>query len=48
MEREVGVVTKGSLVEGIEMKLNSDQSVEDVRAGKFVVIEGRRTNSSRW
>ena len=37
---EIGVVTQGSLTEGVEMKLNSDRSVEDVKAGKFVVIEG--------
>lgn len=36
----IGVITKGSLTEGVEMKLNSDRSVEDVKAGKFVVIEG--------
>ena len=38
----IGVLTKGSLVEGVEMKLDSDQSVEDIKAGKFVVIEGRK------
>ncbi len=37
---EIGVVTQGSLTEGVEMKLNPDRSVEDVKAGKFVVIEG--------
>ena len=37
---QIGVVTKGSLTEGVEMKLNPDRSVEDVKAGKFVVIEG--------
>ncbi len=37
---EIGVITKGSLTEGVEMKLNPDRSVEDVKAGKFVVIEG--------
>jgi len=38
----IGVVTKGSLVEGVEMKLAPDHSVEDVKAGKFVVIEGEK------
>ena len=38
--QEIGVITQGSLTEGVEMKLNSDRSVEDVKAGKFVVIEG--------
>ena len=37
---EIGVVTQGSLTEGVEMKLNPDRNVEDVKAGKFVVIEG--------
>ncbi|MCZ6634261.1 MAG: ATP-binding protein [bacterium] len=37
---EIGVITRGSLTEGVEMKLNPDRSVEDVKAGKFVVIEG--------
>ena len=37
---EIGVVTRGSLTEGVEMKLNPNRSVEDVKAGKFVVIEG--------
>lgn len=38
--RGVGVITEGSLTEGVEMKLNPDQSVEDVKAGKFVVVDG--------
>lgn len=38
--RSVGVITEGSLTEGVEMKLNPDQSVEDVKAGKFVVVDG--------
>ena len=38
--QEIGVITQGSLTEGVEMKLNPDRSVEDVKAGKFVVIEG--------
>ena len=36
----IGVITQGSLTEGVEMKLNPDRSVEDVKAGKFVVIDG--------
>ena len=40
--RDVGVITKGSLTEGVEMKLDPVRSVEDVKAGKFVVIEGFR------
>jgi len=36
----VGVITEGSLTDGVEMKLSPERSVEDVKAGKFVVIEG--------
>lgn len=34
----IGVITHGSLKEGIEMKLAPRESVEDVVAGTFVVI----------
>ena len=40
----IGVITKGSLVEGLEMKLDSAQNVEDMKAGKFVVIEGDKND----
>jgi DNA helicase HerA-like ATPase len=33
----------GSLVGGLEMKLDDWYSVEDIRAGKFVVIEGEKS-----
>jgi DNA helicase HerA-like ATPase len=33
----------GSLIGGLEMKLDEWYSVEDVRAGKFVVIEGEKS-----
>lgn len=38
--RQIGLVTKGSLTEGLEMKLNHDVSPEEIKAGKFVVVEG--------
>ncbi|GIX45829.1 MAG: hypothetical protein KatS3mg131_0040 [Candidatus Tectimicrobiota bacterium] len=41
--RRVGVVVNGSLIGGLEMKLDEWYSVEDVRAGKFVVIEGEKS-----
>ncbi|HWP35577.1 MAG TPA: DUF87 domain-containing protein [Thermodesulfobacteriota bacterium] len=41
--RKIGVVIRGSLTEGLEMRLDPDQSIEEVRAGKFVVIEGERS-----
>jgi len=36
----LGVITQGSLVEGVDMKLDSARNVEDIKAGKFVVVEG--------
>ena len=38
----MGTVVKGSLQAGIQMKLVGARSVEDIRAGKFVVVEGER------
>ncbi|MDX1419757.1 MAG: ATP-binding protein [Rubricoccaceae bacterium] len=38
----VGVLTHGSLGQGVEMKLNPERSVETVRSGTFVVVEGAR------
>ena len=43
-DQQIGVITKGSLVEGLEMKLDSEQNVEDMKAGKFVVIEGDKND----
>jgi DNA helicase HerA-like ATPase len=43
LRRRVGVVVNGSLVGGLEMKLDEWYSVEDIRAGKFVVIEGEKS-----
>ena len=42
--QQIGVITRGSLVEGLEMKLDSEQNVEDMKAGKFVVIEGDKND----
>ena len=39
---EIGQIISGSLVEGMCMKLHPEESVEDVRAGKFVVVEGEK------
>lgn len=36
----MGTVVRGSLQTGIQMKLTAERSVEDIRAGKFVVVEG--------
>ncbi|NKB71556.1 MAG: DUF87 domain-containing protein [Candidatus Latescibacteria bacterium] len=40
----LGVITQGSLVEGLEMKLDAAQNIEDMKAGKFVVIEGDKND----
>lgn len=42
--RDIGTVTRGSLIEGVEMRLSPYQSVEDIKAGKFVVIEGEKND----
>ncbi|MGQ4809168.1 hypothetical protein NKDENANG_02579 [Candidatus Entotheonellaceae bacterium PAL068K] len=43
VRRRVGVVVNGSLVTGLEMKLDEWYSVEDIRTGKFVIIEGEKS-----
>lgn len=40
--KRLGVVTDGSLVEGLNVRLDSRLSVEDVRVGQFVVIQGEK------
>ncbi|HLK56319.1 MAG TPA: ATP-binding protein [Chthonomonadaceae bacterium] len=39
---EIGVVVRGSLSDGLEMRLAEGKSVEDLRVGKFVVVQGER------
>ena len=39
---EIGVIVRGSLSEGLEMRLEEGKSVEDLRVGKFVVVQGER------
>lgn len=38
----LGVVTSGSLLEGLTARLEGSESVEDLRVGKFVVVEGEK------
>ncbi len=38
----IGVITSGSLVEGLTARLEARESVEDMRVGKFVVIKGEK------
>ena len=39
----LGSITQGSLSEGLEVRLHPDVSVEDIRVGKFMVVEGVRS-----
>jgi hypothetical protein len=36
----LGIIIQGSLSQGLEMRLDTEQSVEDLRVGRFVVVEG--------
>lgn len=38
----LGVITSGSLVEGLRARLEGTESVEDMRVGKFVVVDGEK------
>lgn len=38
----LGLIVRGSLAEGLEMRLAEGKSVEDIRVGKFVVVQGER------
>lgn len=39
----LGSVTQGSLSQGLEVRLHPDVSVEDMRVGKFLIVEGARS-----
>ena len=39
----LGSVIEGSLSKGLEVRLHPDISVEDMRVGKFLVVQGRRS-----
>ena len=39
----LGLVVQGSLSDGLEVRLNGEISVEDMRVGKFLVVHGRHT-----
>ena len=40
--QRLGMVVSGSLTEGIEVRLDADTSIEDIKVGAFVNIQGRR------
>lgn len=39
----LGIITQGALSAGLEMRLDPELSVEDLRVGRFVVVEGKNT-----
>ncbi|NET02533.1 MAG: ATP-binding protein [Sphaerospermopsis sp. SIO1G2] len=43
-EQPLGSVIEGSLIGGLEVRLHSDISVEDMRVGKFLVVQGARSH----
>ncbi|MCS7225326.1 MAG: ATPase, partial [Armatimonadetes bacterium] len=42
MERRIGVVTGGSLTDGLDVRLHDGVSVEELRAGQMVAIDGEK------
>lgn len=38
---ELGVIVRGSLTDGLEMRLSESRSVEELRAGRYVIVEGK-------
>ncbi len=38
----IGVVTSGSLLEGLTARLDAQRSIEEIRVGQFVVIQGEK------
>ena len=43
LERPLGSVIQGSLSQGLEVRLHPDVSVEEMRVGKFLVVQGVRS-----
>jgi DNA helicase HerA-like ATPase len=41
--KPLGSVIQGSLSEGLEIRLHPDVSVEEMRVGKFLVVQGKRS-----
>src|SRR5919202_6695427 len=41
MAEPLGLITRGALSQGLQLKLEPGCSIEDMRVGRFVVIEGR-------
>ena len=43
LEKPLGSVVQGSLSQGLEIRLHPDVFVEDMRVGKFLVVQGMRS-----
>lgn len=43
MKKLIGQIVSGSFTKGLLLKLSSDFDIEDLRIGKFVIIEGEKT-----
>ncbi|WP_439343181.1 helicase HerA domain-containing protein [Vacuolonema iberomarrocanum] len=43
LDKAIGTVIQGSLTQGLEVRLHPDVWVEDMRVGKFLVVQGRRS-----
>lgn len=43
LDKPLGSVIQGSLSDGLEIRLHPDVSVEDMRVGKFLVVQGTRS-----
>ncbi|MBD2093703.1 ATP-binding protein [Trichocoleus sp. FACHB-591] len=43
LDKPLGSVIQGSLSQGLEVRLHPDVSVEDMRVGKFLVVQGARS-----
>ncbi len=43
LEKPLGSVIQGSLSQGLEVRLHPDISVEEMRVGKFLVVQGARS-----
>jgi len=44
LEQPLGSVIQGSLSQGLEVRLQADVSVEEMRVGKFLVVRGTRSH----
>lgn len=43
LDHPLGAVVQGSLSQGLEVRLHATVSIEDMRVGKFLVVQGKRS-----